>query len=213
MKKIGIVRGVLYILAQFFGMLVGVGFLSVATPNVWMETRINATTGASYQVGVPNCYATNTINSESSFGAAFLLEVVLTFAFLIVVCAATDSNKSNQIMIPFSIGMAVTVCHLIAVPIDGCSINPTRSFASAAVARRFTGCEHVFDNHIVFWIGPLIGGPLGGLVYTLVFHDGGQQGGNLVLQYRNHLSSVIALLPGLRANSVAGGDADAPAER
>lgn len=213
MKKISVLRGATYMLAQFFGMLVGVGFLSVATPNYWMEERVVG--NSTVMVPVANCYGTNLVNAQSTPGAAFFLELVLTFAFLIVVCAATDTNKSNQIMIPFSIGMAVTVCHLIAVPIDGCSINPTRSFASAAVARAFDGCEHVWENHWVFWFGPMIGGPLGGLVYTLVFHDGGLSGGNLVSQYRNHMASLLSILPGLNsaASAVQGADSEAPVER
>jgi MIP family channel proteins len=216
MKKIEPLRGICYMVAQFVGMLVGVFFLSLCTPVNWLETRTttysNGTT-SSYVVAIPNCYANNAVNSESTPGSAFLLEIVLTFAFLIVVCAATDSNKSNQIMIPYSIGMAVTVCHLIAVPIDGCSINPTRSFASAAVAYKYAGCGNVFNNHWIFWAGPFIGGPLGGLVYTLCFHDGGNQGGNLIGQYRNHLSSLIAILPGLSRSSIQANSGSEPEER
>jgi MIP family channel proteins len=183
LKKISILRGIMFFIAQFFGMLIGILFLRGSTPHFWLDPE----TG----VQVPNCYAINRVSAQSSPGAAFLLEFICSMIFLMVVCAATDNNHSNQIMIPLAIGMAVTVMHLIAVPIDGCSINPTRSFASAAVSNDLEGCGNGFANHWVFWVGPFLGGIAGGFLYTIVFHDGGLKGANLVSVYKNQLGALF----------------------
>jgi hypothetical protein len=106
-------------------------------------------------------------------------------------------------LIPLAIGLCVTCCSLIALPIDGCSLNPIRSFASAAVARyaipvgffffffwivvevcwsneyknsSTAGCDTVWNDHWVFWFGPFFGGALGAIVYDFIFHDGGSRG-------------------------------------
>jgi len=174
LRKVSFIRGIMYVGAQFFGTLVGMALLRASTPIAWHHE------GAL----VPNCLAANRVAAGLSAGVAFLAEMILTFFLLMVVCAATDSNKSNQTLIPLAIGICVTCCHLVALPIDGCSLNPTRSFASAAVARATPGCEDVWVNHWVFWFGPLFGGALGGVVYDFLFHDGGKHGENLLRQYR-----------------------------
>jgi len=176
LRKITPIRGVMYVLAQFFGTLLGAALLRASTPPAW--------TVSTSPTPVPNCLASNMVNADVTPGVAFLVEIILTFFLLMVVCAATDSNKSNQTLIPLAIGICVTCCHLMALPVDGCSLNPTRSFATAAVAHATTGCSAVFNNHWIFWIGPLIGGALGAIVYEFVFYDAGSKGKDLVLQYR-----------------------------
>jgi len=177
LKKISLKRGLMYVFAQFTGTLVGVALLKASTPAVWHN-------GAS-GLAVPNCLAANQVHAGLTSGVALLVEIILTGWLLMVVCAATDSNKSNQTLIPLAIGVCVTCCHLIALPIDGCSLNPTRSFASAAIAIYTPGCESVWNDHWVFWFGPFFGGALGGIVYDFVFHDGGTRGESLLKQYLN----------------------------
>jgi len=183
LKKISWKKGLSYFVAQFFGMLVGIMFLRGSTPHYWLDPVTGLMS--------PNCYGVNRVGPQSTAGQAFLLEIIMTMIFLMVVCAATDSNHSNQIMIPLAIGMAVTVMHLIGIPIDGCSINPTRSFASAAVSHALEGCGNSFDNHWVFRFGPFIGGIFGGLLYTLVFHEGGLKGADLLSQYKNQFGGLV----------------------
>jgi glycerol uptake facilitator-like aquaporin len=69
--------------------------------------------------------------------------------------------------------MAVFVAHMLGLPITGCSINPTRTFASAAAASGVTGCEYAWTNHWVFWFAPLMGAPLAGFLYEYCFNEGG----------------------------------------
>jgi MIP family channel proteins len=173
LRKIKPIRGIMYVLAQFVGTLVGAALLRASTPPYW-------TVGGK---PVPNCLASNQVSADVTPGVAFLVEIVLTFFLLMVVCAATDANKSNQTLIPLAIGVCVTCCHLMALPVDGCSLNPTRSFASAAIANYTPGCDGVWSAHWVFWFGPFFGGALGAIVYDFVFHDGGTRGENLLKQY------------------------------
>lgn len=63
---------------------------------------------------------------------------------------------------PLAIGMDVFLCHMVAIPLDGCSINPARSFGASAVAGQF-------PDHWVFWIGPLSGAVLAALIYEFGF--------------------------------------------
>jgi len=85
----------------------------------------------------------------------------------------------------------------VAVPVDGCSINPTRSFGPAALAHGTPGCSAVFNDHWVFWVGPIIGGVLGALVYEYVFYEGGKRGRDLMSTYR--MRSISKLSPSQQA--------------
>lgn len=169
LRKISPLRAIMYMLAQFLGMLVGAAFLRATTPD------------DKYSSG---CFAANFVHEGLTAGEAFLSEIILTFFLMMVVCAATDSNKSNQLLVPLAIGLCITVCHLMAVPITGTSLNPTRSFASAAVASNVPGCEYVWDSHWVFWFGPFFGGIFGAILYEFCFHDGGSKFQNLTAFYR-----------------------------
>jgi len=84
--------------------------------------------------------------------------------------AASDTFKSNTVMVPLAIGMAVTVCHFVAIPITGTSLNPTRSFASAVAAHSVSGdvCAHVWDVHWIFWVGPCVGAICGLVTYEYI---------------------------------------------
>ena len=67
-----------------------------------------------------------------------------------------------------AIGLVVLVDHLVAVPLTGASVNPARSFGPALVAG-------FWDDHWVYWLGPLIGGGLAALVYYLTFMWGNEE--------------------------------------
>jgi MIP family channel proteins len=169
MRKISPLRCIMYVLAQFFGTIVGGLFLRATTPD------------DKYSTG---CFAANFVHEGITPGSAFLSEVILTFFLLQVVCAATDANKSNQTLVPLAIGICVTVCHLMSLTLTGTSLNPTRSFASAVVASNVPGCEFVWGSHWVFWLGPFLGGISGAYLYEYVFHDGGSKFQNLIASYR-----------------------------
>jgi glycerol uptake facilitator-like aquaporin len=63
---------------------------------------------------------------------------------------------------PIAIGLAVLIDHFVGVPLTGASMNPARSFGPALVANEW-------DDQWVYWVGPLLGGALAGLVYYFVY--------------------------------------------
>ena len=88
---------------------------------------------------------------------------------MFTVSSATDvgrekHNKFVGALTPLMIGLSVLIAHLFLLPITGCSINPARSFGPALIA-------NAWDNHWVFWVGPLVGGPAAALLYEFVFRD------------------------------------------
>jgi aquaporin Z len=92
-------------------------------------------------------------------GAAFLTEVVLTAFFLIVIMGATH-GKAPAGFAPIAIGLALTLIHLISIPVTNTSVNPARSTGVAL----FAG-SGALGQLWLFWVAPLIGGALGGIVY------------------------------------------------
>lgn len=161
--KISLRKAGLYFLGQFLGGLIGIGFLKLVTPPVWWN----------------NCFAANFVHGELTVGHAFVAEFILTFMLMFVVMAACDPTKSNQVLVPYAIGMAVFIAHMLGLPITGCSINPTRTFASAAAASGIAGCEYVWRDMWVFWFAPIAGATAAGFLYELLFNAGG----GLIEQY------------------------------
>lgn len=85
--------------------------------------------------------------------------------------------------------MAVFCAHMLGIPITGCSINPTRSFASSAAASGLAQCPNAWIGHWVFWFGPIFGAMTGGVLYEFCFHEGGYKVDALIDMY---------VLPGAR---------------
>jgi aquaporin Z len=91
--------------------------------------------------------------------AAFLIEVVLTAVFLIVILGAT-SSKAPAGFAPIAIGLCLTLIHLISIPVTNTSVNPARSTAVALFAD--TGA---LGQLWLFWSAPLLGAVVGGLIW------------------------------------------------
>ncbi len=94
-----------------------------------------------------------------SLGAAFLCEVVLTAFFLIVINGAT-SKRAPAGFAPIAIGLALTLIHLISIPVTNTSVNPARSTGVAL----FAG-SGATSQLWLFWVAPIIGGLIGGWIY------------------------------------------------
>ncbi|MFT3715830.1 MAG: aquaporin Z [Gordonia sp. (in: high G+C Gram-positive bacteria)] len=93
-------------------------------------------------------------------GAVLVAEIILTAFFIIVILGATD-ERAPKGMGPLAIGLALTLIHLISIPISNTSVNPARSTAVA-----FFNGDGAPGQLWAFWVFPLIGGALGGLIYT-----------------------------------------------
>jgi len=75
--------------------------------------------------------------------------------------AVNRKSANNRSQAPLAIGLAVFSAHAVLIPIDGCSINPTRSFGPALVnAIRYAPEQSPFKDMWIFWVGPLLGAGL-----------------------------------------------------
>lgn len=94
-----------------------------------------------------------------SLAAAFLTEVVLTAVFLLIIMGSTHGNAPAGFA-PIAIGLSLTLIHLVSIPVTNTSVNPARSTGVAL----FAGSGAIGQLWL-FWVAPLIGGAIGGLVY------------------------------------------------
>lgn len=101
-----------------------------------------------------------------SMAAALTAEIVLTFAFLFVILGATD-KRAPAALAPIAIGLCFTLIHLIGIPVDNLSVNPARSTGTALFAEPWA-----LQQLWLFWVAPIIGGAIGGVVYPLVAGNG-----------------------------------------
>ena len=99
---------------------------------------------------------------EYSLTACLVAEVVLTFMFLMIILGATD-RRAPQGFAPIAIGLGLTLCHLIGIPITNLSVNPARSTGPAL----FVGGWAV-EQLWLFWIAPIVGAAIAGIVYPAV---------------------------------------------
>ena len=95
--------------------------------------------------------------------ACFVAEVVLTMFFLLIIMGSTDKRVPNGFA-PIAIGLGLTLIHLISIPVTNTSVNPARSTGPAL----FVG-GWAIGQLWLFWLAPILGGALGGIVYELVF--------------------------------------------
>ena len=139
--------GVLYVGAQLAGAVVGALLLEAAVLG-----EFEANLGA------------HSLNLDvlDGKGAGVLVEAVLTFVLVFTVFATAIDPRGMANIAPIAIGLAVLVDHFVGVPLTGASMNPARSFGPALVA-------DAWDNHWVYWVGPLAGGGIAALVYYLTF--------------------------------------------
>ena len=150
-RKIGLVPSVLYIIAQCIGALIGAALLlAIQVENV---THVGDDAIPGITKLVPGL----------GVGQGILIEFVITFVLIITVyAAAADEQNLVNGSAPLAIGLAITIGHLFAGPYTGPSMNPARSFGPAVVGNNF-------ENHWVYWIGPILGGIAGALTYQLAF--------------------------------------------
>ncbi|MBB3600850.1 aquaporin Z [Mycolicibacterium sp. BK556] len=111
--------------------------------------------------------AANGFGEHSPFGysmaAVIIAEVLLTFLFLLVILGATD-DRAPKGFAGLAIGLMLTLIHLISIPISNTSVNPARSTGVA-----FFNADGAPAQLWVFWLAPLLGAALAGVLYPLLF--------------------------------------------
>ena len=138
-----------YIVAQIIGGIIGAGVLYViATGKPGFELGGFAANG--YGAHSPGGY---------SMQAALVTEVVMTFMFLIIIMGATHT-KAAKGFAGLSIGLGLTLIHLISIPVTNTSVNPARSISQAVFVQ-----DWAIDQLWLFILAPIIGALLAGIVY------------------------------------------------
>lgn len=111
-------------------------------------------------------FASNDYGAHSpgqySLLAALVTEVVMTMFFLIVILGATD-KRAPAGFAPIAIGLALTLIHLISIPVTNTSVNPARSTGVALFAGGWA-----IQQLWLFWVAPIVGALLGALAYRWV---------------------------------------------
>jgi aquaporin Z len=149
---------VTYVVAQVLGAIIAGGFIYLI-----------ASGRDGFALTGSNPLATNGWGAHSpggyGFYAALVIEVLLSFFFLLVILGATDRlAPSGFAGVP--IGLALTLIHLISIPVTNTSVNPARSTGVAVWA----GSEHIAQLWL-FWIAPIAGALLAGWVYRNLLQD------------------------------------------
>lgn len=151
-RKVSIVRGLVYIIAQMIGSIIGSALTYAFTPRA---------------VAVGNLMGCNRlIHKDLTAGQGFGIELFFTFMLVFFVFAITDPKKKTE---PYGttlgIGVMIWVAHVCIIPYTNCSINPVRSFGPAVVIDD----PKCWQHHWIFWVAPILGGIIAALAYEFVF--------------------------------------------
>jgi aquaporin Z len=150
-----------YVIAQVVGGIAGAAVLYVIASGKVGFTLADGFASNGYDAHSPGGY---------SLLAGFVAEFVLTFMFLLIILGATD-KRAPQGFAPIAIGLGLTLIHLIGIPVTNLSVNPARSTGPAI----FVG-GWALAQLWLFWIAPILGAAVAGVVYRLVFASPAKNG-------------------------------------
>ena len=143
-----------YIIAQVVGAIIASAILAcIASGKPGFDLVASGFAANGYGEHSPGGYSQT---------AGFITEVVLTFMFLIVILGATD-KRAPAGFAPIAIGLALTLIHLISIPVTNTSVNPARSTGPAL----FVG-GWALQQLWLFWVAPIIGAIAAGAVYPFI---------------------------------------------
>lgn len=149
-----------YWIAQIAGGLIAGGILfAIASGKAGFDVHAGFASNG-YGAHSPGGYA---------MGSAIIAELVLTFMFLFVILGATEPRAPAGFA-GIAIGLALTLIHLISIPVDNTSVNPARSTGVAL----FAGGDFIAQLWL-FWIMPLIGAAVAGFAYSALFADSAEE--------------------------------------
>jgi len=140
-----------YVVAQVAGAIAGAGILYLIASG-----KAGFTTSAGFAANGYDSYSPG----GYSLGAALVAELVMTFFFLLVILGATN-KRAPQAMAGLAIGLALTLIHLVTIPVTNTSVNPARSTGQAI----FVG-GWAIKQLWLFWVAPIIGATLAGFAYS-----------------------------------------------
>lgn len=144
-----------YIVSQVLGGALGASILYLIVSSAADFSGVGSNPGAF----ATNFYDANVYGVNYGMVGALVTEMVMTFMFLIVILGATHKNASPGFA-GMAIGLALTLIHLISIPVTNTSVNPARSTAVALFAE-----AHAIGQLWLFWLAPIVGAVLAGLVF------------------------------------------------
>lgn len=158
-KRMEITEAVGYWIAQFVGATVGALLL-------WTVCKQSDSYTSDTGLGADGFGDASMVGL--GWGGAFLIEVILTFIFVIAVLMAT-TKLNPGVIAGVTIGFALTTVHLLGIPFTGTSVNPARSFGPAL----FAGGDALAQLWL-FIVAPLVGGAIAAAVFLFLYSSGEQ---------------------------------------
>lgn len=155
-KKIKLEMGLLYIIFQLLGAVFGAFLLVASFPDsLWRAVELGT---PQVRAGLGGITSAN----------AVVIEAILTF-FLVFVIFGTVIDERNHMrpVAGLAIGFTITMDILMGGPLTGAAMNPARAFGPALISQ-------TWDDQLIYWIGPLLGGIIAGLVYDNAFLQPGR---------------------------------------
>lgn len=145
-----------YIIAQLIGAVAAGAVLYLIVSGRADFTSAGGFASNGYGAASPGGY---------SMTSALIIEVLLTFFFLLIILGST-SNRVPAGFAPIAIGLALTLIHLISIPVTNTSVNPARSTGVALFAE-----GPALAQLWLFWVAPIVGAALAGIVYNALLND------------------------------------------
>lgn len=145
-----------YVIAQLIGAVVAAAVLYLIVTGKADFTSIGGFAANGYGEHSPGGY---------SLASALVIEIVLTFMFLMIILGATTGRVPAGFA-PIAIGLALTLIHLISIPVTNTSVNPARSTGQAL----FVG-GWALQQLWLFWVAPIVGAAIAGIVHKAALGD------------------------------------------
>ena len=148
-RRISIIDGIGYIVFQIIGAIAAAFSLKAILPDIGSKVNFGVQGGPSAL-----------LNNDAISGLG--VEIILTFFLVTVIFMTAVHKKAAAGIHGISIGGMIFLLHLVGVPLTGASMNPARTLGPA-IASGF------WEFHWIYWVGPIIGGIIGGLIMNYVF--------------------------------------------
>ncbi|XP_064639938.1 aquaporin-4-like [Lineus longissimus] len=149
-RNLSILRAIFYMIAQCVGGIAGAGILYGLTPNATYHS-----------LGVAS------VRDDMPLAQAFGMEFMITFIMVFTVFANVDPRRADMGSRSLAIGLSYTLGNLLALNTTGACMNPARALGPALVM-------NIWKHQWLYWIGPLLGGIIGGFTYEYT-HDSSEQ--------------------------------------
>ena len=157
-KKISVADGIGYIIFQIIGGIIATLTLVAILPEIGKSVLWGGHGGPSELL-------------NHSVMSGFVVEIILTFFLVLIIFMTAVHKKAPKSIAGASIGGMIFLLHIVGVPLTGAGMNPARSFAPAIV----TGDAGLLEIQWLYWLAPIIGGIIAGVIMNYVFINKDEQ--------------------------------------